>query len=116
MHSELLSPSTVDLLRAAVRALPQTAAPPSEEGASDGSVGARADAETPSNPELRRALTAMCVDARARALRPEQLLIALKETWPTLPEVRALPAGEPRTALLSRVIGLCLDEYYRREP
>lgn len=53
----------------------------------------------------------MCEDARARALRIEELLIGLKQVWATLTEAEGLPRDQsPR--LLARVVTLCVEEFY----
>lgn len=109
----LPSARTVDLLRAAIQALAQN----------DDSDGRGADADPASgrppaarereaDATLQRALQALCDEAHRHGARAEQLLIALKTVWPTLPEVRALPGGEERAALLARVVTRCLDVYY----
>ena len=59
----------------------------------------------------RAAARLMCQDARARALRVEELLIAVKRTWPAIADGERLSRAEsPR--LLARFVTLCVEEYY----
>jgi hypothetical protein len=68
----------------------------------------------PSSPtDLRDALNRMADEARARAILPEHLLIALKQIWGSLPEVRAMGDVEEQTRVLQRVVTMCIREYYR---
>jgi hypothetical protein len=53
----------------------------------------------------------MCADARDRGVRIEELLISLKRVWPTIPGIERLPRDES-TRLLSRIVTLCVEEYY----
>ena len=53
----------------------------------------------------------MCADARDRGVRIEELLISLKRIWPTIPGVERLQRDESGR-LLSRVVTLCVEEYY----
>ena len=51
-------------------------------------------------------------DAHRQGLLPEQMLVALKDAWATLDEVRRLPPlDEP--ALRSRLVTLSISAYYR---
>jgi hypothetical protein len=50
-------------------------------------------------------------DARAKGLRVEELLISLKRTWGSVTGVGRLPRDES-SRLLSRVVTLCVEEYY----
>ncbi len=61
---------------------------------------------------LQAALLALSTEARARDILPERLLVALKEVWGTLPEVRALTDAGEQVRLLQRVVTLCIREYY----
>jgi hypothetical protein len=54
----------------------------------------------------------LCADARSRNLPATRVLIALKGTWHTLPEVREMSRTES-AELLSKVVQLCIEEYYR---
>ena len=62
--------------------------------------------------ELRRAIRLVCREARREHLRPEQLIVAVKQTWYSLPEIRELSSGDARTALLDHVVRLTIDEFY----
>jgi hypothetical protein len=62
--------------------------------------------------ELRSALHAMAADARAKAVPPEQLLVALKDIWYSLPVVRGMHDPSEQIRLLQRVVTMCIKEYY----
>jgi hypothetical protein len=63
-------------------------------------------------PELRTALHALAQDARAKAVPPEHLLVALKHIWQSLPSVeRVHDYGEQRR-VLQRVVTICIKEYF----
>ena len=55
---------------------------------------------------------AISEDAHRRGVRAEQMLIALKETWAVLGEVREPAGTAERRRLLSRLVTLAIDEYY----
>lgn len=61
---------------------------------------------------LRRALRLMCDEAHRNGLRAEQLLVVVKDAWRSLPEVSQLPTGGTRERLLSRVVTMCIEEFY----
>lgn len=60
---------------------------------------------------LRRALRALCLEARARELRAEQVIVLFKRAWDTLPESRGRDGGK-KQEMLDRVITVCVEEYY----
>ena len=60
---------------------------------------------------LRRALRSLCVEARARELRAEQVIVLFKRAWDTLPESRGTD-GRKKQEMLDRVITVCVEEYY----
>jgi hypothetical protein len=64
------------------------------------------------NGELRRAIRHMCDEARRNDLRAEQLLVVFKRAWESLPELGELPAGPDRSEFLSRVVSMCIEEFY----
>jgi len=55
---------------------------------------------------------AIAEDAHRRGVRAEQMLIALKETWAVLGEVREPAGTAERRRLLSRLVTLAIYEYY----
>lgn len=61
---------------------------------------------------LHQALLRMSVEARDKEMRAEQLLVLLKETWSTLPEVRAMIDTREQVRMLQRVVTMCIKEYY----
>ena len=62
--------------------------------------------------ELRGDLQAVCREAKRHDLRVEHLIIAFKEAWHALPEARMLPQGSQGPEFLSRIITLCIAEFY----
>jgi hypothetical protein len=62
--------------------------------------------------ELRSALHAMAAEARAKSVAPEQLLVALKDIWYSLPPVRGMHDPAEQIRLLQRVVTMCIKEYY----
>jgi len=70
-------------------------------------------AAAPQAPEQswRAAARLMCDDARRRAVQVEELLIAVKRTWPAVADGEGVPrADSPR--LLARFVTICVEEYY----
>jgi hypothetical protein len=65
--------------------------------------------------EVRRLVNVFCGAARRAGLYPEQLLIALKTAWHSLPEVRRQPRGG-RDELLDKLISACIREFYAPQP
>jgi len=61
---------------------------------------------------LQAPLLRMASEARAREILPEQLLIALKDVWNSLPEVRAMTDAREQIGMLQRVVTMCIKEYY----
>jgi hypothetical protein len=60
---------------------------------------------------LRRALGALCIDARRRDVRPEQLILILKQVWSNLPELQHRNANRQQD-VLDRIVTICIEEYY----
>jgi hypothetical protein len=67
---------------------------------------------TGSSSGLQAALVRMSADARDKTMPPEQVLIALKDIWNALPEVRAMTDSGNQIRLLQRVVTMCIKEYY----
>lgn len=64
---------------------------------------------------LREVVRLLCAEARREdPRRAERLVMALHAAWPTLPAVGRLPVGDRRAAVLERVIGCCIAEFYAR--
>lgn len=61
---------------------------------------------------LQAALLRLASEARARAMLPEHVLEVLKDTWNSLPEVRAMADADEQRRLLHRVVTMCIKEYY----
>ena len=69
------------------------------------------DAQEP--PDLRRLARLLALEAHRRTLRPEQIVVTVKQVWLTLPEAH-LSATTVGTRLVDRLIGLFIEEFYRR--
>ena len=65
-----------------------------------------------SSSHLQQALVQMAVDAREKSVPPEKVLIALKNIWNSLPEVRGMADTGNQMLLLERVVTMCIKEYY----
>lgn len=63
-------------------------------------------------PELRTALHVLAQDARAKAVPPERLLVALKGIWQSLPSVEKAHDYAEQTRVLQRVVTICIKEYF----
>lgn len=61
-----------------------------------------------------RVFALLADEADARQLRAEGVLVALKRIWNELPQVRALRDSQRRDQMLTRLVRLCIDSYYRR--
>lgn len=61
---------------------------------------------------LQAALHRIALEARERAILPEQLLVVLKDVWSALPEVRSMTDTRQQINLLQRVVTMCIREYY----
>jgi hypothetical protein len=62
---------------------------------------------------LRRALREVTELAHAQRVSAEHVLIALKETWTSLPEVQLIPNPAEREECRARLVTLCIEEFYR---
>ena len=67
--------------------------------------------QAPSDYSLRRALRSLCMEARSRNLRAEQLILVFKHTWYSLPEARGTDARK-KQEMLDRLVSICVEEYY----
>ena len=63
------------------------------------------------DPSVRRALRALCLEARAKDLRPEQLILLFKRAWYSLPESRGHDTKK-KQEMLDRLITICVEEYF----
>ncbi len=61
---------------------------------------------------LRAALLAMASEARTKSILPEHLLIALKDVWSSLAEVRDITDVAEQVRMQQRVVTMCIKEYY----
>jgi hypothetical protein len=62
--------------------------------------------------ELRDLLSRVASDARKKGMHAEQLLIALKDIWYSLPELVTHQGSEVQTRLLQQLVARCIQEYY----
>jgi hypothetical protein len=62
--------------------------------------------------ELKDLLTRAAADARRNGVQAEQLLLALKDLWYSLPQLSMQPGNEVQTRLLQQLIARCIQEYY----
>jgi hypothetical protein len=65
---------------------------------------------------LRGVARMIAEDARARGLRAEQMLVALKRDWPRLLESRRVPDEASLRVLAERLVSFCILEYYGEQP
>lgn len=68
--------------------------------------------ENRETPALETALHHIAVEARTNQIHAEQLLIALKDVWFSLPRVRDNNHDDDQARLLQRVVSLCIRAYY----
>lgn len=64
--------------------------------------------------EMQDILRRVNEQAHERGISAEQVLIALKRVWFSLPEVRNAGESEPQRSLLHRVVTRCIQQYYAR--
>ena len=62
--------------------------------------------------ELKAVLARAAADARQKGIQAEQLLLALKDVWYSLPQMATHPASDVQTRLLQQLIARCIQEYY----
>lgn len=60
------------------------------------------------------ALEALAKEAQERKLNAEHMLVAFKELWAAMPEVRAIKREADERGLREHLITLCIDVYYKR--
>jgi hypothetical protein len=61
---------------------------------------------------LREALRLVAVEGRRKNIRIEQLLVLLKSTWESIPEVRRAHWAGPEQQQLQQLITAFIDQYY----
>ena len=62
--------------------------------------------------DLKGLLRRAAGEARSKGLQAEQLLVALKDIWYSLPDLSTQPGNEMQTRLLQQLIARCIQEYY----
>lgn len=62
--------------------------------------------------QLKVVLANAASEARTKGILAEQLLLALKEVWYSLPQVMHHTGSEVHTRLLQQLIARCIQEYY----
>jgi hypothetical protein len=65
-----------------------------------------------SQAELKRALERVAAEARQRQMLPEELIIAFKAVWESLPEVQGTGSGADELRLRERLITMVIKAYY----
>jgi len=75
-------------------------------------VLARSVADGNHPEELKPLLVAAASDARHKGLQAEQLLLALKDIWYSLPQIATHPSNDEQTRLLQQLIARCIQGYY----
>jgi hypothetical protein len=73
--------------------------------------------ERKSDPDrgLEHAVAAVVDEARERAMRPEELIIAFKALYATLPDPRTAAARAEQLHLREQLVTLCIRAYYARD-
>jgi hypothetical protein len=66
-----------------------------------------------SEAEVCTVLGTLATEARDRRLHAEHMLVAFKQVWNDMPEVRAIPSAAERQRRLARLVKLCIDIYYQ---
>lgn len=62
--------------------------------------------------DLKAVLAKCAAEARRKGILAEQLLVALKDVWYSLPQVNNQPGNDVQTRLLQQLIARCIQEYY----
>jgi hypothetical protein len=73
--------------------------------------------ERKSDPErgLEQAIAAIVNEARERSMRPEELIIAFKALYATLPDPPTTAARAEQLQLRERLVTACIRAYYGRD-
>ena len=61
---------------------------------------------------LEPALAQIAAEARAKQLRAEHLLLALKDVWYSLPSLGRAGTPDEQSAILQRIVTHCVRAYY----
>jgi hypothetical protein len=61
---------------------------------------------------VRDAVRRICADARRLGIRAEEVIVLIKMTWRTHPEICAQPSRHA-SSTLEQIIAMCIDEYFR---
>lgn len=69
-------------------------------------------AERHDGPRLRDALGELAREARRKDLPAEQMIIAVKSVWHSLPALKRVDALGEQSAMLQRVVTACIKAYY----
>ena len=62
--------------------------------------------------DLHELLCTVAVEARAKGIQAERLLVILKDLWYSLPAVAAATSTDVESTLLQELISRCIQEYY----
>jgi hypothetical protein len=77
-----------------------------------GSVAQNYLAERITDDELERVVIAVSRDARERGMKAEELIVACKEVWRTLPSDGTVTERSTRARKLERLVQICIDGYF----
>jgi hypothetical protein len=61
---------------------------------------------------MHRALSIVCRETRGAGVRVEQLIIAVKQAWWSIPETREVADTDESQRALDRIVSACISEYY----
>ncbi len=59
--------------------------------------------------EIRSGVAKLCADGKSRGVQAERLIVELKRAWYSVPE----SAGHEKAEVISRLVTMCVQEYYR---
>ena len=62
--------------------------------------------------ELRGLLARTAADARNKGMHAEQLLVALKDIWYSMPDLATRQGNDVQTRLLQQLVARCIQEYF----
>jgi hypothetical protein len=65
------------------------------------------------NEKIHEALVLICDEAHKSDAMPEQVIVAVKELCTSLPEFQRIRGARERGTLLSSLVTVAIEEYYR---
>lgn len=76
------------------------------------SVGMFVEPSASGAAAINHAIVAICADVRQRGLRPEEMLVVVKQAWSQLAPVRARHLGDRDGDVLRHVVTLAIQHYF----